>query len=332
MPGKRNSLLDSLIIGGHVSVLVYAAAVDILTEVLSLAAVHGSVAASVAAGGDWGIELDAVPGAAFHAIASGTATLLLDGRTPIQLSAGDVVLLPSGMSHGLAARADAALLPFDNECAEMTLGSGTDYLVGEPPATTRILCASYRHSPSHSLATFSLLPEVLHVSAFDAPIGLRSSLQLLGDELAHPGPGYRAVLDHIVNVLLIQVFRTWIEDDRAPRAPSWLRGLGDPVTRSALVELHADPARPWTVDGLARHVGVSRATLARRFASEVGTTPHEYLTTWRMELAAERLRAADEPMATVARGAGYSSEYAFNRAFARHHGMAPGRYRRAARS
>ena len=306
---------------------------DTLTDVLTLAAVRGSVAASVAGGGDWGLRLDAVPGAAFHAITAGVAYLVLDGRPPLQLLPGDLVLLPSGAPHVLGGRPDAPVRPFDHARAEAALEDGGELAVGEPPATTRILCASYHHDPAATLATFSLLPDVMHLTALAAPHAVRTSLELLAQELRHPGAGSRAVLDHVVNILLIQLLRTWTEDsDMSERPPSWLRGLADPITRAALAALHADPAQPWTVNTLAREVGVSRATLTRRFASEVGHAPRDYLTTWRMEVAAQRLRTTNHPMGAIARSVGYSSEYAFNRAFARRHGLPPGRYRTTSRN
>jgi AraC-like DNA-binding protein len=306
---------------------------DALTDVLAVTAVEGSVAASLVAGGTWGLRLAAVPGAAFHAIAAGSAVLLVDGHPPLSLSPGDVVLLPSGIPHTLAASPNAPVRPFDHVRAEAATGAGDELRIGEGQATTRILCASYRHDPTAALATFSLLPPVLYVPALSGPPALRSSLQLLADELGQPGPGSRTVLDHVVNVLLIQLLRTWIlGGDGTQRPPSWLRGLSDPVTRAALAELHRDPRYPWTVDVLARRVGVSRSTLNRRFHTEIGRSPTDYLTTWRLELAAFRLRSADEPVATVAHSVGYTSEYAFNRAFARCHGLPPGRYRMTARS
>lgn len=290
------------------------------------------MAASVVAGGTWGLRLDAVPGAAFHAIATGTAVLLVDDHPALLLCPGDVVLLPGGIPHVLAADPDAPTRPFDHVRAEAAAGAGDEVRVGDGRATTRILCASYRHDPAATLATFSLLPPVLHVPALSATPALRSCLRLLADELDQPGPGSRTVLDHVVNILLIQLLRSWITSgDDAQRPPSWLRGLGDPVTRAALTALHAGPGLPWTLDRLARRVGVSRSTLNRRFLAEVGRSPTDYLTTWRLELAALRLRSADESVAAVAHSVGYTSEYAFNRAFARCHGMPPGRYRTAAR-
>jgi AraC-like DNA-binding protein len=95
--------------------------------------------------------------------------------------------------------------------------------------------------------------------------------------------------------------------------------------------LHERPAEQWTVDSLAREVHLSRATLARRFAEVVGEPPLTYLARWRMHLAAQRLKYSTDTVGTIAREVGYTSEYAFNRAFARHRGQPPGRYRRLAR-
>jgi AraC-like DNA-binding protein len=104
------------------------------------------------------------------------------------------------------------------------------------------------------------------------------------------------------------------------------------VVGRVLALLHERPAEPWTLDALAREAHVSRATLARRFAQQVGEPPVAYLARWRMQLAARRLRDSGESVEEIARGVGYSSEFAFNRAFARHRGVPPGRYRRLARA
>ena len=305
---------------------------DVLTSVLSSASVRGSVAATVRAGDDWGLRMAKVPGAAFHAITSGSAVLVVEGRDPVRLMSGDVVLLPTGVPHDLLGSPGSRAEPFDHVAAEAAVAEGGELLLGEPPVTTQIVCASYAHDAGARWSPFSALPPVLHVPALAAPPGLRTALSLISDELAARSPGIRAVLDHVVDIVLIQVLRAWLEGrPQDDRPASWLRGLADPTTRQALAELHRDPAFPWTVAALAHHVGVSRATLSRRFESEVGTSPGRYLSLWRMELAARSLRADDDTVGTIARTVGYESEYAFNRAFARHHGVPPGRYRTTAR-
>lgn len=108
--------------------------------------------------------------------------------------------------------------------------------------------------------------------------------------------------------------------------------LSDPVTTAAPSAAHSDPTAPWTNDRLAAEAGVSRATLARRFASLVGRPPMACLTWWRLTLAATRLRDTDAPLATVARESGYASPYALSHAFSREFGVTPGRYRAKVRA
>src|SRR5207237_5355554 len=114
--------------------------------------------------------------------------------------------------------------------------------------------------------------------------------------------------------------------------PSWLTALGDPLIGRVLAMLDDRPGERWTLVRLAREAHVSRATLARRFAEAVGEPPLAYLTRWRMDLAAQRLKHADDTIDTIARDVGYTSEFAFNRAFARHRALPPGRYRRLSRA
>jgi AraC-like DNA-binding protein len=93
---------------------------------------------------------------------------------------------------------------------------------------------------------------------------------------------------------------------------------------------HKHPARRWTVDDLAREAGSSRTVLAERFHAVMGQAPIEYVTSWRMQLAADRIRNSSESIATIAADVGYESEAAFNRAFKRVTGVTPGRWRDSA--
>jgi AraC-like DNA-binding protein len=132
-------------------------------------------------------------------------------------------------------------------------------------------------------------------------------------------------------MLLIASIRRWIDGPAEPDGASWLRALRDPDVARVLALLHGRAAEPWTLALLAREVHLSRATLARRFTELVGEPPLSYLARWRMHVAAQRLKYSSDSVATIARDVGYTSEFAFNRAFARHRGEPPGRYRRAAR-
>ncbi len=305
---------------------------DVLGDVLSVCGVAGTVAATLDAGEHWGLSLDQVPGAAFHAIATGTAWLLVPDRPAVHLMPGDVVLLPGGAPHRLAGDPDGPVIAFDHAAAEQAMPAGGVLQVGAGPVRTRILCATYRHDPASSTRFFSLFPRVIHVPAGAAGRGaLDDTLRLLAAEVAEPRPARAVVLDRLVDILLIQVMRAWLQSGPDVLPASWLRALSDEVIAPALAALHADPARDWTVQSLAEEAAVSRATLARRFTGAVGESPGAYLTRWRMDLAARRLRDTDDPVSVVARSVGYTSEYAFSRAFSRARSLPPGRYRSSGR-
>jgi AraC-like DNA-binding protein len=272
-----------------------------------------------------------VPGAAFHAITAGTAWLRVAGRPDARLMPGDVVLLPTGSEHALSSERDGALEPFDHVAAEQSLTGGGILTVGTGQVGTRILCASYRHDPAVATPLLTLLPDVMHVPAGTGGSALDDTVRLLAGEVADPRLATTTVLDRLVDVLLIQLLRAWVQTEPAGPSVSWLRALRDPVIAAALTAIHTDPARPWTIDALADEVSVSRATLARRFPAMVGDTPSAYLTRWRMDLASRRLRDTEEPIDMIARSVGYTSEYAFSRAFSRARGKPPGRYRTSAR-
>jgi AraC-like DNA-binding protein len=310
----------------------YCDVVDALAAVLASAGVRGTIAATVNAADPWGLGLDDIPGAAFHAVIAGTAWLCLPGRPDTRLLPGDVVMLPTGAAHVLASAPDASTVPFDRVAAQHALAAGEELHVGCGDPRTRILCASYRQDPAITLPLLTLLPDLLHIPAARTGSSLDTTLRLLAQETSQPAPGSAAVLDRIVDILFVQVLRTWLAiSGPAGQDPSWLSALAEPVAGAALAALHAQPGHDWTVASLAAVTGVSRATLARHFLAAVGVTPAAHLTRWRMDLAAQRLRDSDDTVGAIARTLGYTSEFAFIRAFTRIRGTSPGRYRARSR-
>jgi AraC-like DNA-binding protein len=306
---------------------------DPLADVLDVSRVGGALFAHVRAYGPWGIAFDRDSGAGFHAITAGVCWLCTDEAPPCQLMPGDVVLLPTGMTHRLCSAPDEPSTSFDSIAVEHGWRHEEDLLLPGSGACTRFLCAAYDYDHGVAQPLLSLLPSMLHIPAGGAadPTPLQRTIRLLTDELATPTPGARVVVDRLVDVILVQVVRAWLDGENAADA-SWLRGLRDPVVARAIGLLHDRPELPWTVERLAKEVSVSRATLARRFAELVGDPPLRYLTRWRMDLAARRLRETTDPLEAIARSVGYTSEFAFSRAFSRMRNEPPGRYRRRARA
>ena len=109
----------------------------------------------------------------------------------------------------------------------------------------------------------------------------------------------------------------------------WLAGLRDPPVGKALSLMHGRPAHGWTIEELAREVGVSRSVLAEQFAGLVGLPPMLYLARWRMQIAAGLLGGGNANMAAIAAEIGYESEAAFSRAFKKMIGVPPSVWRRS---
>jgi AraC-like DNA-binding protein len=298
--------------------------VDPLADVLDLSRVRGAVLANVRACAPWGLRLPQSDGASFHALTAGTAWLRVEGEEPRRLLPGDLVLLPTGVPHRLSSTPTARCRPFDRRMKTELMTADGDLDLGGSGAATTFVCAGYEYDHEVAQPLLALLPTVLHVPA-DPAAKLAGIVALLAGELGARDAGARAAVARLIDLLLIHVVRAWSAGEQ--RA-SWLRGLRDPLIARALGLLHERPAEPWTIERLAAEVHVSRATLVRRFGECVGVPPLTYLTRWRMDVAAQRLRATDEPVEAIAAAVGYTSEYAFNRAFRRHRGQPPGRYRR----
>ena len=308
--------------------------VDPLADVFDLSRVSCAVMAQLIAYEPWGVIIDPVPGAAFHAVVAGSCWLRIPGRAPQHLMPGDVVLLPTNTPHELVSAADArtdSLARFETDVPRTPEG---DMLIQGPGAGTRLLCAAYDYDHEVAHPLLSQLPPVLYVPAGmpGDDGGISATLRLLALELGGHPPGSRAAVGRLIDVLLIHAMRAWQRIQADDATDGWLLALRDPVVAQAMNAIHQRPREPWTIESLAREVNVSRATLARRFAYLVGETPPEYLTRWRMDLAAQRLRDTDDTIAQVADAVGYRSEYSFSRAFTRHRGRAPGRYRRETRA
>jgi AraC-like DNA-binding protein len=307
--------------------------VDPLADVLDLSRVRGALVATVHARAPWGLELPQSTGASFHAVTSGTAWLRTAEAQPLQLMPGDVLLLPTGLSHRLASQPTGRCIGFDRAVKERLMSPDGELDIGGAGALTTFVCAGYEYDLDIAEPLVSLLPPAVHVRA-DPVAGrdVAAMVELLAVEAGRRRPGARAAAARLIDMLFIASVRHWIAEQADPDTPSWLRALRDPQIGQVIALLHDRPAERWTVEALGREVHLSRASLARRFSELVGEPPLTYLARWRMHLAAQRLKYSADTLDTVARDVGYTSEFAFNRAFARHHGQPPGRYRRLARA
>jgi AraC-like DNA-binding protein len=284
----------------------------------------------------WSLRIQDEAPLTLVAIVRGSAWIVPDGAEPVRLGQGDVAILrgpdpytvaddPATPPQAVIHPGQRCTTPDGQELAEMheqgvrTWGNAAD---GE----TVMLTGTYQLDGEVSRRLLRALPPLLTLAedAWDCPL-----IPLLADEIVKDEPGQEAVLDRLLDLLLIAVLRAWFARPEAD-APAWYRAHADPVVGPALRMLHHNPQHPWSVAELARAAGVSRAALARRFNELVGEPPMTFLTGWRITLAADLLREPGATVGSVAHQVGYGSSFALSTAFKRVRGVSPQQYRLAA--
>jgi AraC-like DNA-binding protein len=305
---------------------------DILTDTLAALRTGRPGAVHTEADAPWGLRFPEIAGSGFHVVAEGHCVLLPPEGEPVHLGPGDVVFLLRGSGHVLADSASSPIQGFAPERADRTSPIGHVTVDGDGPHTS-ILCGAYQLEGVHRHPLLAQLPEVIHLPANPGRHpALRSAVDQLCAELHEPGPGSDAVIAALIDLLLLYILRCWYAGQPREQVGGWAAALTDPLIAPALQAIHEAPGHPWTVESLGGRAGLSRAAFARRFTAVVGEPPLGYLTTWRMTTAARMLREGGASLSTVAEDTGYTSEFAFAKAFKRHFGVPPGAYRREART
>lgn len=238
-----------------------------------------------------------------------------DPRTPIQVVVqhGPRRTTPSGAE--LPETADMGVRTWAG--GMRTCGDGAD-------DSSVLLIGKYREPGEVATRLLNALPPLLVLPK--ATHGESGTVSLLAEETVRNEPGQELMLERLLDLLLVAIFREWFNRPDTD-APAWCRANGDSVVGLVLRLIHSEPGHPWTVAALARRAGVSRATLARRFTDLVGMPPMAYLTGWRIDLAADLLTQSDATIDTVARQVGYGSAFALSTAFKRVRGISPQHHR-----
>ncbi|HEY6532995.1 MAG TPA: AraC family transcriptional regulator [Acidimicrobiales bacterium] len=286
----------------------------------------------------WSLRIDDHAPLSVVAVVSGSAWITAPDSAPVELGAGDVGLCrwhgPYVINHPLGTEPTVVVHPgdrcqtLDGTPLDQSMRHGVRSWGNDRDGGDVMLIGTYHDQGELSGRLLSALPPLVVIRAveWDNPL-----LTVLEAELIREDLGQSAVLDRLLDLVLVTALRIWLARPET-EAPGWYVAMSDPVVGDALRLLHDDPAAPWTVASLATEVGLSRAALARRFTALVGDPPMTYLTNWRLGLAADRLRQPGASVGSVAADVGYSNAFAFSTAFKRHRGVSPRAHARAART
>jgi AraC-like DNA-binding protein len=318
---------------------------DVLSEVLQAVRLRGAVFFDVDARSPWVAEAPpaeqllsrVMPGSQhlipYHVVTEGSCWGGLTDETHTKVEKGSVVVFPHGDAHVMGSRpgmrAEPGLeiyeRPFHQQLPRAVSfdGAGTEL--------TTLVCGFLGCDVLPFNPLLSALPKVLIVADGATEGWISRFIELARVESRQRRPGGEAVLAKLSELMFIEVVRRHLEA-QSPDQSGWLAGLRDEQVGRALALLHARTSEAWSVDSLAREVGMSRSALAERFSKYMGEGPIQYLARWRMQVAAFKLAEGNETIASIASQSGYESEAAFSRAFKRLVGVPPAAWRKGARS
>jgi AraC-like DNA-binding protein len=320
---------------------------DALSDVLSAVRLSGSVFFDVTAKSPWVAEAppaalvanEVTPGARhaieYHVVTHGSCWISLIGDAgfePVRLEEGDIAVIPHGDPHVVSSasgmRAEPNLdmhrRPEDSNALPFALRTG-----GEGASDTQVICGFFSCDARPFNPLLDSLPRFMRLRRDTSQASqslLDQFIRFATAETGNKRAGSQSVLNRLSELMFVEVIRIHM-DQLANNSTGWLAGLRDPLVGRALTLLHARPAHAWTLEELAAQAAASRSTLADRFSNLVGCPPIQYLTQWRMQIAAKRLADPGVKIAAIAHEIGYESEAAFSRAFKKFVGRSPSQWR-----
>jgi AraC-like DNA-binding protein len=268
----------------------------------------------------------------YHYVIEGNFRIRVEGEDGKELvvGAGEVVLLPRNDLHLIGSDLSVPPVVGSDIIHPPKDGGLSSIQHGGTGERTRMICGFLGCSSAKGNPVLSTLPPLLklNVEQGGAAEWIRSTFQYAAEEVSTGRVGSETVLAKLSELLFVEAVRRYAET-LPDGQTGWFAGLREPFVARALALLHRDVTRRWTVDDLGREVGLSRSALADRFIRLIGVPPMHYLTNWRMEVAAQKLRNTNASLAQVAEIVGYDSEAAFSRAFKKAFGTAPATWRRS---
>ena len=319
-------------------------AADALSDVLKTVRLTGAAFFDVVAKAPWVAESppcnmilpkilpDAGHLIAYHVVTEGRCFANIIGEEPIALRAGEVIVFTKGDPHVLSSSPGMRADPRPQGALDGVSGSQLPFVINygsDGPTTAKFVCGYLACDAQPFNPLLDNLPPVIRAGDKQGSDAgwLCQFIRVATMESADKRAGGESVLAKLSELMFIEVLRRHLEA-LPPEQAGWLAGVRDPFVGKALSLMHASPARNWTIEDLAKDVGLSRSVLAERFADLVGMPPMSYLAKWRMQIASGLLSGGGNNIATVAAEIGYGSEAAFSRAFKKMTGVPPSEWRR----
>ena len=299
-------------------------AFDVLGDILETLRFRGSVFFRSDLAAPWGMSLSAMGNPRFHIVLSGECFVGSEGHDAVKAEEADIIMLPNGSSHWIADKPGRELVPSVRAGKACELG---DPLFQKGKITNRLMCGLVNFDQGASHPILDALPEMMHFSMLESAGPIWSVVKLIDTEMHNHQVHGSRIADRLTEVLFLQLLNHYVRENE--EASGFLAALRDRRVYRALTLVHEEPEFNWTLASLGERVGMSRATLVRRFQDVVGVPPMAYIADWRIMKAHSLVKYSATPFEHIADATGFASARTLSRAFRRHYGCTPNELRRS---
>jgi AraC-like DNA-binding protein len=297
---------------------------DLLSDILETLRFRGSIFFRSELAAPWGMSLSEIGCPRFHIALSGDCFIGTGTHPSIQVGESDILMLPNGDSHWIADSPGRELVPSERAGLACQLG---DPLFQQGDITHRLMCGLVRFDKGAAHPILDALPAMMHFPALESGGPIWSIVSLIDAELRSQHSTHSRIADRLTEVLFLQLLKHYV--GQSEQTIGFLAALRDRRVYRALTLIHNAPEFEWTLSALGDEVGMSRATLVRRFQDIVGVAPMAYIMDWRLMKAHELVKHTMQPLEQIAQATGFASARTLSRAFKRHYGFTPHEMRRS---
>lgn len=295
---------------------------DVLDDVIETLRFRGSIFFHSSLAAPWGISLPQQPTPRFH-IALDGSFFIGTGETQLDIMPMDIVILPKGDMHWIADQTSSNLVPCQLAGDACELGKP---LFQEGVITNRIMCGMVEYDEAISHPILDALPSIFHFTDIESDNNIWVTVQLIDGEIQRTNSRKSVIIDRLTEVLFFQLLHRYINENQ--HLHGFLAALRNPRLAKVLQLLHTHPQKPWTLATLCHEVGMSRASLQRKFNAELNLSPMAYLSRWRIAKAYQLIKNSSHSLDYIAESIGYTDARTLRTAFKRHYGFTPSALRK----
>ena len=296
---------------------------DVLDDIIETLRFRGSIFFHSSLASPWGMNFPSMDIPRFHIALEGNFYVGVDDKQA-NVKPMDIVMVPNGEMHWMADHPDRKLVSSDAAGDACSLGMP---LFQQGDITNRVMCGLVEYDEAINHPILSVLPPIIHLSDVKENDSIWLTIKLIDSAIVSSQSKKNSIVDRLTEVLFIQLLKKFITENE--HLTGFLAALHEPRLKKVLQLIHQYPEKPWTLDLICQEIGMSRATLQRKFKSGVGMTPMVYVNRWRMAKAYQLLKYSNLSFEDIAEMIGFSDARTFRSAFKKQFELTPSEVRKS---